>query len=80
METERRDTTRRATLVRCLLDGIVQHPRLMLSVPALQQWLQVPVDAAERLIRRLIDAGVIREVQPGVWIGGALPGAQRQRG
>jgi hypothetical protein len=78
MDTDRRDKTRRAKIVRCLLDSVVENPSLMLSVPTLQQWLQVPADAAQRILQRLVDAGVMREVRRGVWVGGAIPGARRQ--
>jgi len=78
METDRRDKTRRAQVVRCVLDSIVQNPSLMLSVATLQQWLQVPADAAERILRRLVDSGLMREVDHGVWVRGAIPGTQPQ--
>ena len=78
MEKNRRDKTRRAQIVRCVLDSLVQNPSLMLNVTTLQQWLQLPEDAAERILQRLVDSGLMREVRRGVWVRGAIPGAQRE--
>jgi DNA-binding IscR family transcriptional regulator len=78
MEQDRRDKTRRAQIVRCVLESIVQNPSLMVSVTTLQQWLHVPGDAAERILQRLVDSGLMREVRGGVWVRGTIPGAQRE--
>jgi hypothetical protein len=78
MEQERRDKTRRAEVVRCVLNRIVQNPSITLTVDTLQQWLQVPVDAAERILGRLVDSGLMREVRRGEWARGTWPGAQRE--
>ena len=77
MDQERRDKTRRAEVVRCVLNRIVQNPSITLSADTLQQWLQVPVDAAERILGRLVDSGLMREVRRGEWARGSWPGAQR---
>ena len=44
----------------------------------LQQWLGVPVDAAERILGRLASSGLVREVHKGVWTRGTWPGTQRE--
>jgi len=47
-------------------------------VDTLQQWVGVPVDAAERILRRLASSGLVREVNRGTWARGSWPGAQRE--
>lgn len=71
---DRRDKIRRAKAVRLVLDRVLQNPSVTLSVTTLQQWLHVPMDAAERILQRLVDSGLMREVRRGVWARGALPG------
>ena len=72
MPEERRNVKTRAAVVRRVIDGIVQNPSVMLSVPTLQQWLGVPVDAARRILDRLSSSGLVTEVQKGVWTRGNL--------
>jgi hypothetical protein len=75
---ERRDKNRRAEVVRCVLNRIVQNPSITLTVDTMQQWLQVPIDGAERILGRLVDSGLMREVRRGEWARGTWPGAQRE--
>jgi len=49
-----------------------------LTVNTLQTWLDVPLDAAQRILQRLASSGLMREVQRGVWARGNWPGAQRE--
>ena len=72
MPEERRNVKTRAAVVQRVIDGIVQNPSVMLSVPTLQQWLGVPMDAARRILDRLASSGLVREVQKGVWARGTL--------
>ena len=69
---ERRNITTRASVVKRVIDGVVQNPSVMLSVDMLQQWLGVPVDAASRILERLKSSGLVTEVQKGVWRRGSL--------
>jgi ribosomal protein S25 len=78
MKQERRDKTRRAEVVRAVIDRVVQNPSVTLTVDTMQQWLNVPVEAAERILRRLVDSGLMREVRRGEWARGTWPGAQRE--
>lgn len=78
MEQERRDKTRRAEVVRAVIERVVQNPSVTLTVDTMQQWLNVPVEAAERILRRLVDSGLMREVRRGEWARGTWPGAQRE--
>jgi len=72
MTEERRDFTARAAIVQRVIEGVVQNPSVMLTVEMLQQWLNVPHDAARRILGRLDSSGLITEVQRGVWARGAL--------
>jgi DNA-binding IscR family transcriptional regulator len=78
MGSERRNIKRRAAVVQRVIDGIVQNPSVTLTVNTLQQWLGVPLDAAERILGRLSSSGLVREVQTGVWARGSWPGAERE--
>ena len=69
---ERRNITTRASVVQRVIDGVVQNPSVMLSVDMLQQWLGVPMDAAQRILERLSASGLVTEVQKGVWRRGSL--------
>jgi hypothetical protein len=75
---ERRNIKGRAAVVQRVINGIVQNPSVTLTVNTLQQWLGVPLDAAERILGRLCASGLVREVQKGVWARGSWPGAQRE--
>jgi ribosomal protein S25 len=77
-EEERRNIKGRAAVVQRVIDGIVQNPSVTLTVATLQQWLGIPMDAAERILGRLASSGLVREVQKGVWARGSWPGAQRE--
>ena len=78
MGGERRDIQGRAAVVQRVIDGIVQNPSVTLTVNTLQQWLGIPLEAAERILDRLSSSGLVREVQKGVWARGTWPGAQRE--
>lgn len=77
MPEERRNIKRRAALVQRVIDGVVQNPSVTLTVHTVQDWLGVPVEAAQRIIERLASSGLVREVQRGVWTRGSWPGAER---
>ena len=64
---ERRDTTRRAELVRWIAREIVQNPGTQVTTELIAQWMQIPAAAADRIVRHLVDAGLLREVGAGVW-------------
>lgn len=78
MPEERRNIRRRAALVQRVIDDVIQNPSVTLTVHTLQDWLDVPVEAAQRIIQRLASSGLVREVQRGVWTRGTWPGAQRE--
>jgi predicted transcriptional regulator len=78
MGEERRNIAERAAVVRQVINSIVQNPSVTLSVNTLQTWLGVPMEAAQRILQRLVSSGLIREVQRGVWARATWPGAQRE--
>lgn len=67
MGIDRREKGRRADVVRAVVAHVVQNPATTLTLPDLQQALNVPPEAATRIMERLVSAGVIREVRRGVW-------------
>ena len=78
MRQERRNIRTRSALVQRVVNGVIQNPSVTLSVNTLQTWLDVPLDAAQRILLRLASSGLVREVQRGVWARGTWPGAQRE--
>jgi hypothetical protein len=74
---ERRNIPARAAIVQRIINGIVQNPSVTLTVDTLQAWLDIPFEAADRILQRLASSGLVREVQKGVWARGSWPGAQR---
>jgi hypothetical protein len=74
---ERRNIPARAAVVQRVINGVVQNPSVTLSVDTLQAWLDIPFEAADRILHRLASSGLVREVQKGVWARGTWPGAQR---
>ena len=61
-----------------LAAGMAAAQSVTLTVNTLQTWLDVPLDAAQRILQRLASSGLMREVQRGVWARGNWPGAQRE--
>lgn len=78
-EGERRNLTLRAAVVQRIINGVVQNPSVTLTVDTMQKWLNVPMDAAARILDRLASSGLVREVQKGVWTRGTWPGAPPDR-
>ena len=78
MPQERRNIRTRSALVQRLIDGVIQNPSVTLTVTTLQTSLNVPLEAAQRILARLVSSGLVQEVQRGVWARGTWPGAQRE--
>jgi CRP-like cAMP-binding protein len=72
MGDERRNLSSRAAIVQRVIEGVVQNPSVTLTISTLQQWLGVPIEAAERILERLTSSGLVREVERGVWARGSL--------
>jgi predicted transcriptional regulator len=64
---DRRDVARRSELVRSIVAGVVRNPYAVITRDSLQNWLQIPRTVAERILDRLVSAGLVREVASGVW-------------
>jgi DNA-binding IscR family transcriptional regulator len=64
---ERRQTGRRAEVVKAVVTHIVQNPEGTVTLQGLQDSLHVPPEAASRIVQRLVSAGIVREVRQGVW-------------
>jgi hypothetical protein len=60
--------------VQRLVSSVIDNPSVTFTVGTLREWLDVPADAAERILARLGASGVMREVQTGVWVRGSVPG------
>jgi hypothetical protein len=73
---ERRNIRERAALVQRLIKAVVENPSVTLNVATLQVWLGVHVDAAQRILSRMVASGLVREVSRGVFVPDALTGVQ----
>jgi DNA-binding IscR family transcriptional regulator len=67
MGIERRETGRRAAVVRAVVDQVVQNPNGCITLEGLRDSLHIPAAAATRIVERLVSAGLVREVGRGVW-------------
>ena len=67
MDLNRRDTTRRAEVVRTVLEEIVHGGAPFVTIDGLRDSLQLSPEAATRIVERLVSAGVLVEAGPGVW-------------
>lgn len=67
MELNRRDTTRRAEVVRTVLEEIVHGGAPFVTIEGIRDSLQVSPEAASRIVDRLVSAGVLVETAEGVW-------------
>jgi hypothetical protein len=64
---ERRDIAKRAELVKWVATQIVQNPGVQVTTEMVSNWLQVRDEVAERIVDRLVEAGLLREIRRGVW-------------
>ena len=67
MDVNRRDTTRRAEVVRTVLEEIVHGGAPFVTIDGLRTSLQVSSEAATRIVERLVSAGLLTETGQGVW-------------
>lgn len=74
MELNRRDTTRRAEVVRTVLEEIVHGGAPFVTIDGLRDSLQVSSEAATRIVERLVSAGVLVQAGQGVWTRASFPG------
>jgi MarR family len=67
VDVNRRDTTRRAEVVRTVLEEIVHGGAPLVTIDGLRTSLQVSPEAATRIVERLVSAGLLTETGQGVW-------------
>ena len=67
MDVNRRDTTRRAEVVRTVLEDTRHGGAPIVTNDALRSSLQVPPEAATRIVERLVSAGLLTQAGQGVW-------------
>jgi hypothetical protein len=66
---DRRDTARRAEVVRTVLEEFVHHAVPVITIGNLQDSLQISSEAATRIVQRLVSAGILVEApQAGTWV------------
>jgi DNA-binding GntR family transcriptional regulator len=74
-KTERRNSTVRSALLQSIVNSLLQNPSVTLTVETLEAWVGLSRDAAERILMRLADSGLVREIRKGVFVRGTWPGA-----
>lgn len=65
---DRRDTARRAELVRSVIEEIVHNGVPVLTIRDIENSLQVSSEAAARIVERLVSAGLLVEARKGTWV------------
>ena len=64
----RRDTARRAEVVRSVIEEIVHNGVPVLTIRDIETSLQVSSEEAARIVERLVSAGLLVEAREGTWI------------
>jgi hypothetical protein len=67
--TERRNLPERSAKIRRAVDMVLDNPSVTLRVETLGAWLNVRLDAAQRILSGMVSAGLLHEVQRGVFAG-----------
>ena len=67
MGIERRERGRRAEVVKAVVDHVVHKAETTVTLEGLRDFLDIPDDAAGRIVSSLVNAGIVREVRHGVW-------------
>lgn len=65
---DRRDTARRAEVVRSVIEEIVHSGMPVLTIRDIEDALQVSSEAAARIVERLVSAGLLVEAREGTWV------------
>ena len=68
VEPDRRDTARRAEVVRTVLEEVVHNSVPFITIETITKSLHVSTEAATRIIERLVSAGLLIEAREGIWI------------
>ena len=67
MQTERRDTARRSAVFQRILKEVIENPAARFTFEEFQRAIGLPETAARGLLRRLVTAGLLAEVERGAW-------------
>ena len=73
---ERRNLPERVAIVQSVVNRILENPSITLTVDTLQAGLNLPFDAAQRILARLASSGLVQEIKTGMFVRAPLPGAQ----
>lgn len=65
---DRRDTAKRAEVVRSVIEEIVHSGMPVLTIRDIEDALQVSSEAAARIVERLVSAGLLVEAREGTWV------------
>ena len=65
---DRRNATRRAKVVRAVIDEIVHNAVPVLTIRDIESSLHVSSDAAARIVENLVSAGLLVEAREGTWV------------
>ena len=65
---DRRNATRRAKVVRAVIDEIVHNAVPVLTIRDIESSLHVSPDAAARIVENLVSAGLLVEAREGTWV------------
>jgi len=68
MDIDRRLHAKRASIARRVVNEIVHKRGAVVTIEGLRDCLDIPADAAARIIRNLVRAGLFAEVRSGVWM------------
>lgn len=64
---ERRNLYERSAKLRRVVDVVLDNPSVTLRVETLGAWLNVQLDAAQRILSGMVSVGLLCEVQRGVF-------------
>ena len=66
--TERRNVRERSAKTRRLITSLTENPSVTLTLETLQVWLDVHIEAAQRILSRLVSSGLVHEVTRGMFV------------
>lgn len=70
---ERRDLERREEISRTLTRAVIQDGYSAITLDLLRDSFHVPLEAAERIVSRLVRAGLMVDAGHGVWLRSTRP-------
>jgi len=69
---ERRNLFERSAKNQRVVNVVLENPSMMLRAETLGAWLNVQLDVAQRILTEMVTAGLLREVQRGVFVARSL--------